>query len=60
MFLEECKYIVKERKMLEYITEDIEISFDSNRKDSDEEISNEKILMKKSRYRTVEYNKVSF
>ena len=60
MFLEECKYIVKEKKMLEYITEDIEISFDSNRKDSDEEISNEKILMKKSRYRTVEYNKVSF
>ena len=60
MFLEECKYIVKERKMLEYITEDIEIYFDSNRKDSDEEISNEKILMKKSRYRTVEYNKVSF
>ena len=60
MFLEECKYIVKERKILEYITEDIEISFDSNRKDSDEEISNEKILMKKSRYRTVEYNKVSF
>ena len=46
--------------MLEYITEDIEIYFDSNRKDSDEEISNEKILMKKSRYRTVEYNKVSF
>ena len=41
VFLEECKFGVKERKMSEYITDDIEISSDdSNREDSDEEISN--------------------
>ena len=41
MFLEECKFGVKEKKMSEYITDDIEISSDdSNREDSDEEISN--------------------
>ena len=37
VFLEECKYVAKEKKMLEYITDDIEISSDSDRKDSDEE-----------------------
>ena len=36
MFLEECKYVVKEKKVPEYITDDIEIS-----SDSDGEISNE-------------------
>ena len=41
MFLEECKYIVKEKKMPEYITDDIEISSESDREDSDEENSNE-------------------
>ena len=41
MFLEECKFGVKEKKMPEYITDDIEISSDdSNREDSDEEIPN--------------------
>ena len=40
MFLEECKYIVKEKKMPEYITDGIEISpDDSKREDSDEENS---------------------
>ena len=40
VFLEECKYVVKEKKMLEYITDDIEISpDDSDRESSDEEIS---------------------
>ena len=34
VFLEECKYVVKEKIMLKYITDDIEIS-------SDEENSNE-------------------
>ena len=38
-FLEECKYVVKE-KMLKYITDNIEIA-------SDEENSDKKILMKK-------------
>ena len=42
MFLEECKYIVKEKKMPEYVTNDIEISFDDyDREDSDEENSDE-------------------
>ena len=42
IFLEECKYFVKEKKMSEYITDDIEISFDdSGREDSDEENINE-------------------
>ena len=40
MFLE-CKYIVKEKKMGKYITDNTEIYSDSNREDSDEEISNE-------------------
>ena len=41
VFLEECKYFVKGKKMPEYITGDIEISADSYREDSDEESSNE-------------------
>ena len=41
IFLEEFKHVVKKKKMPEYITDDIEISFDSDRVDSDEEISNE-------------------
>ena len=35
------KYLVKEKKMSEYITDDIEISSDFDREDSDEENSNE-------------------
>ena len=38
VFLEECKYVVNEKKMPEYITDDIEIS---DREDSHEENSNE-------------------
>ena len=42
MCLEECKFVVKEKKMPEYIADDIEISSDdSDREDSDEEISDE-------------------
>ena len=37
----ECKYIVKEKKMGKYITDNTEIYSVSNREDSDEEISNE-------------------
>ena len=41
-FLEVCKFVVKEKKMHEYITDDIEISSnDSDREDSDQEDSNE-------------------
>ena len=32
VFLEECKYVVKEKKMPEYITDDIEISSTSDRR----------------------------
>ena len=43
VFLEECKYVVKEKKMPEHITDDIDISSDdSDIEDSDEENSNEK------------------
>ena len=41
MFLEECKYFVKEKKIPEYIIDDREISSDSDREDSDEENSDE-------------------
>ena len=47
MFLEECKYIVKEKKIPKYIIDDIEISFDSDRENSDEENSGKENLMKK-------------
>ena len=40
VFVEECKYVGKEKKMPEYITDDIEISSDdSDREDSNEENS---------------------
>ena len=45
VFLEEFKYVFKEKnvpKYTEYIAEDIEISSDSVREDSDEENCNEK------------------
>ena len=47
VFLEECKYIVKEKKIPKYIIDDLEISSDSDKKISDkencsEENSNEK------------------
>ena len=41
MFLKECKYVVKEKTMSQYITEDRAISSDSEREDLDEVISNE-------------------
>ena len=61
VFLEECKYVVKEKMMPEYITNDTEISSNSNRENSDEKIfmkkiQMKKILKKKIRYRIAEYN----
>ena len=42
VFVEEYLYAVKEKKMPEYITDDLEISSDdSDREDSDEENSDE-------------------
>ena len=40
VFLEECKYVFKENKIPEYIIDDIEISSDCYREDSDEDIFN--------------------
>ena len=38
LFLEECKYVIKEKKMSKFITDDIEISCDdSDREKFDEE-----------------------
>ena len=42
MLLEEFRYVIREKKMPEYVTDDIEISSDdSAREDSHEENSNE-------------------
>ena len=42
MFLEKCKYVVKEKKTYKFITDDIEIfTDDSDRENSDEKNSNE-------------------
>ena len=49
MFLEECKYVVKDKKMAKFITDCIEISSDV----SDREILMKKILMKKIKYRAL-------
>ena len=46
VFLEECKYVVKEKKIHNYITDDIEISSDSDEGNSDKEIL-EKVQIKK-------------
>ena len=50
LFLEECKYVIKEKKIDNYITDDVEISSDSDEDNSDEEtlekIERKKILMK--------------
>ena len=41
VFLEECKYAVKEKKIPKYIIDNIEIASDSDRENSDEQNSNE-------------------
>ena len=42
VFLEECKYVVEEKKIPKYIINDIEISSDSDRENSGEENSDKK------------------
>ena len=44
MFLEKCKYVVTEKKILKYIIDDIEISSVSDRENSDEKYSYEENL----------------
>ena len=41
VFLEKCKYVIKEKNIPKHIIDDIEISSDSDRENSDEENSNE-------------------
>ena len=41
MFLEEFKYFIKEKEIPKYITDDIEISSNSNRESSSKESSDE-------------------
>ena len=41
VFLEECKHVVKEKAMPEYITDDTDISSDSDRENSNEKNFNE-------------------
>ena len=41
MFLEECKYVIKEKNIPKYVIDNIEISCDSDREDSGEENSDE-------------------
>ena len=38
VFLEDCKYVVKEKKIPKYITDDLEVFSDSDRKNSVEQI----------------------
>ena len=42
MFLEECKYVLKEKNISKYIIDNVEISSDSYEENSDEENSDEK------------------
>ena len=62
VFLDECKYVAKDKKMPEFITYDIKFfSDDSDQKDSNEEVSSEKysdkkIPVTKIIYRVEEYN----
>ena len=46
VFLEKCKYVVKEKKIPKYIIDDIEISSDSNKENSDEQNSDEENFKK--------------
>ena len=48
LFLEECKCVVKEKKIPKYIIDNIEISSDSDRENSDEENPDEENSDKKN------------
>ena len=48
VFLEECRYVVKEKKIPKYIIDNIEIFSDSDRENSDEENPDEENSDKKN------------
>ena len=58
--LEECEYIVQEKTMPEYITDDLEISGDSDRENSNKENSDQEILMKKIIMKKIKYRMCLF
>ena len=47
MFLRECKYVIRKKKIPKYITDNIEISPDPDRENSDEKNLMKKLLMEK-------------
>ena len=47
VFLEDCKYVVKENKMTKFINYELEISSDDSDEVSDEKISNEEYIKTK-------------
>ena len=55
VFLDEFEYAVKEKKMSEYITDDVGNYSDSDRADSNEENSNEEFMMKKILVKEIKY-----
>ena len=60
-FFIRSKYLVKEKRMHEYITDDIEISSDdSDREHSDEKILIKEILMKKMLMKKIKYRMCLF
>ena len=48
VFLEECKYVVEEKKIPKYIIDQIEISSDSDKENSDEKNYNEENFEKEN------------
>ena len=58
LFLEECKYVAKEKKIPKYIIGNVEKSSDSDRESSDEEISNKKILIMKTLIKKILMKKI--
>ena len=48
MFLEECKYVVEEKRIPKYIIDQIEISSDSDKENSDEKNYNEENFEKEN------------
>ena len=58
VFLEECKYVVKEKKIPKYIIDDIEISSDSDRENSEEKIVIKKLLMNKILMKKIPMKKI--
>ena len=60
MFVEECRYVVKEKKMPDYITDHIETFPDSGRKILIKKFLINKILLKKLLMRKIKYSIVNY